>query len=312
MKMKIVVASDGNPAATGALRLAAALARRHECSVEVVAVMERLPVHSLVGPPGVAQTQRQLEDAGQESLQQHVKAQLATLGPAYTGWPLTVALGPPAPRIVRLAEEKQATLLLLGMGRHSLADRWLGTETALRVMRVAHIPVIAVPSATDALPTSALCAADFSEFSRDAAETMLDVLEPGGTLHLAHVYWSPPYETPWVGGMNWVSEARARARHQLEELALALEGRADVRVPTHYLEGDPARELLRLAESLGAQFIAAGSHGPSFFGRIMMGSVSRRLVRGASCPVLVAPPRAIPAEVEEWHRAEFPQPAVTA
>jgi nucleotide-binding universal stress UspA family protein len=56
------------------------------------------------------------------------------------------------------------------------------------------------------------------------------------------------------------------------------------------LHGDPAAELLAFAEQLQVDMIAAGTHGRSALGRLMLGSVSTKLIRTASCAVLVAPP----------------------
>jgi hypothetical protein len=51
--------------------------------------------------------------------------------------------------------------------------------------------------------------------------------------------------------------------------------------------------------------IAAGSHGAGFLSRLVMGSVSTRLVRGATRMVLIAPPRTVPAEVERvWREGQ--------
>jgi nucleotide-binding universal stress UspA family protein len=102
---------------------------------------------------------------------------------------------------------------------------------------------------------------------------------------------------PWVPGAEWVDAYVSNLTLQLEELARELERATEVRVNTHLLEGNPAREVLRLAESVGAELIAAGSHGHGFLERVLVGSTSTRLVRGASCAVLIAPPRALPAEL---------------
>jgi hypothetical protein len=56
------------------------------------------------------------------------------------------------------------------------------------------------------------------------------------------------------------------------------------------LEGEPAREILAFAERRGLGLVAAGSHGLSFVGRLLMGSVSTRLIRGSRVPVLIVPP----------------------
>jgi hypothetical protein len=56
------------------------------------------------------------------------------------------------------------------------------------------------------------------------------------------------------------------------------------------LEGEPSHELLEFAKGKESGLLVAGSHGHSFVGRLLMGSVSTRLIRGAQHPVLVIPP----------------------
>lgn len=53
-------------------------------------------------------------------------------------------------------------------------------------------------------------------------------------------------------------------------------------------EGDPAEEILRYADEIGAGLIAMGSHGQTGILRLMMGSVSRKVADHAKCPVLIA------------------------
>jgi nucleotide-binding universal stress UspA family protein len=193
---------------------------------------------------------------------------------------------------------------VLGHTRHALLDRLFGTETALHVMRLAHVPVLAVPAESRELPRMAVAAVDFSEFSREAAQTAADLLGRPAELHLAHVSWRPLPDMPRIVGPEWVESYHESTRLQLKELAEALESAGEARVETHLLEGDPAREVLRLAEAVGAELIAAGSHGASFFSRLVMGSVSTQLVRRATCAVLIAPPRTPPAELERaWRQA---------
>jgi nucleotide-binding universal stress UspA family protein len=307
MKMRIVVASDGEPAAMGALRLARALEDRHEATVDVVCAVPPFPMPPRYGGipalPGLDELDRSALGAARD----RIRAQLEEIDPPATTWPITVQMGAPAPTIVRLAGAMGASLIVLGLGRHTLADRWLGTETALRVMRLAHVPVLAVPADASALPTCAVAAVDFTEFSRDAANTALAVLPPEGVLHLAHVVWRPAVEIPWVGGRDWIQMQRERSQAELDELAQQLGGTARVNVQTHCLEGDPTVETVRLARAVGAGLITAGSQGASFFSRALMGSVSTRLVRGATQMVLIAPPRPLPAE-----RAANAQEAITA
>lgn len=299
MQPRILVATDGSDTALGALRLARRLAELRGAAVEALSVLEPLPYHGANWADLVFQTRQELERVGRAALEQRVREQLAQAGAGTAEWPLTVEIGAPAPTIARMAALRGATLILLGRGRATLAERFLGGETPLRVMRLASVPVLAVPAATDELPERVLAAVDFTDFSRAAARLAGDVAAAGAEIHLAHVLWKPAPETPWVGGAEWIEQYRDRVTLQLDEYARQLEAETGVAVETHLLEGDPAGELLRLAGRLGVQLIAAGSHGTGFFGRILLGSVSTRLVRAASCSVLVVPPRSPAPELEQ-------------
>jgi nucleotide-binding universal stress UspA family protein len=53
--------------------------------------------------------------------------------------------------------------------------------------------------------------------------------------------------------------------------------------------GEPTRVLAEIAEACEADLIVTGSSGRSVIGEVVLGSVGRRLLRLASCPVLVVP-----------------------
>ena len=55
----------------------------------------------------------------------------------------------------------------------------------------------------------------------------------------------------------------------------------------HLAMGEPAREIVHLAEDLGARLIVVGSRGRGGMRRALMGSVSDAVVRHAHCPVMV-------------------------
>lgn len=58
------------------------------------------------------------------------------------------------------------------------------------------------------------------------------------------------------------------------------------------LEGDPARELVRLLKQREADLVVIGSTGVSGLAETVFGSVAQKLVRRAPCSVLVARPSA--------------------
>jgi nucleotide-binding universal stress UspA family protein len=64
---------------------------------------------------------------------------------------------------------------------------------------------------------------------------------------------------------------------------------AQVPVRTVVTTGSAAHSILDLAEKLPASLIVMGTHGASGFERLMLGSVTEKVLRKASCPVLVVP-----------------------
>lgn len=66
---------------------------------------------------------------------------------------------------------------------------------------------------------------------------------------------------------------------------------SEVQFFVHARIGKPAEQVLQLAYEVGADMIIIGSHGKTGMERLMLGSVSERVVREAQCPVIVARPK---------------------
>jgi universal stress protein E len=296
MKGPIVLATDGTTQSLGAARLALALAERDGCAVEVLTVAEPVPPYAAgyawAGPAVYVG----FDGMQAEQLRSAVERQVRALGGAAERWPVRVEIGSPARAIAAAAAARGAELLVLGLGQHHAVDRWLGRETALDVVRLAHCPVLAVPEDATGLPASALVATDFSAFAADVARSTAALLPEGGALHLAHVVMG--IQPAASGDAEWLRTYEAGARDRLEDAAREL-GAGRVRVFPHLLHGEAVPTLLSLAERTGVEMVGVGSHGYGFFSRILMGSVSTRVIRGARSPVLVAPPRTVPAELRD-------------
>jgi nucleotide-binding universal stress UspA family protein len=56
------------------------------------------------------------------------------------------------------------------------------------------------------------------------------------------------------------------------------------------VHGDPAAEIVRVAEERDVDLIVVSSHGRTGLGRIIFGSTAEAVVRHAACPVLVVKP----------------------
>jgi nucleotide-binding universal stress UspA family protein len=60
-----------------------------------------------------------------------------------------------------------------------------------------------------------------------------------------------------------------------------------VEVQHRLLKGDPATEILKLAEVEDIALIVMGTHGRTGLSRLLMGSVAEDVVRRATCPAMM-------------------------
>ncbi len=287
----LLVATDSTTASDSALRVAHGIARRTHRSVIVLAVQVPAPMAApdmqVALPPTVELERRQ-------ALRLQVSGQMSRVGIA-EDWPVEVITGDPAATIVNVANKNEGALVIMGLGGHGLFDRILGDETVLRVLRLGTVPVLAIAPGCDDMPSRVLAATDFTPSSVRAVALAAQVMNPDGVLTIAHVL---PKE---VDAANWKSTNASYegTMGRAFDLAIAHVGCADTDIQRTVLVGDPAKAVLELAEQTNADLIVAGSHGHGFLTRLVLGSVSQKLVRGARCSVLVAPPQAGPNFLDE-------------
>jgi len=282
----VVIATDGTPESDGAVRVGLALSRRDGTRADVFSVVEAPPPLDLDGTP--VPDLDQLVLIAREERGTRLLAQRDRTHPGIHEWPYTLAVGPRVDMIVDRAGATGASFILLGIGAHGLGARLSLRETALRVIRSAGRPVLALPSDAWGVPHSALVAVDCTASSEHAARAALDLLGDDGTLYIAHV--TPRVAIPQGDSRTWDEITTGAVVPKLEGLVRRLDPSPGIRVEYVVLHGDPARELVAFAEEMHVDMIAAGTHGRSALGRLMLGSVSTKLVRTAKCWVLVAPP----------------------
>jgi nucleotide-binding universal stress UspA family protein len=136
-----------------------------------------------------------------------------------------------------------------------------------------------------------LCPTDFSECSARALHQAIPVARYyQADLTALHVI-APIAAGTYLDYVNpALLDANARERATADVDAFVAPARAaGVRADTLVRDGGPAQEILAAAEALPADLIAMGTHGRRGFSRLMLGSVTEKVLRGAGCPVLTAP-----------------------
>ena len=141
-----------------------------------------------------------------------------------------------------------------------------------------------------------LCPIDFSEYSRRALDHAVAIARwYDSSITVLHVYSSTPVAAYAPGAP--VLESTALTPADIEQLTahatrfVDAAGVGDIAVEVVIVEGNIAAEILLRARQTG--LLVIGTHGRSGFDRLVLGSVTDRLLRKAECPVLTVP-RAAP------------------
>jgi nucleotide-binding universal stress UspA family protein/quercetin dioxygenase-like cupin family protein len=127
---------------------------------------------------------------------------------------------------------------------------------------------------------------DFSENARSAFRSACAMArEHHATLLVLHVMmpsYAPLLDQP-------LPDPARSAESQGSDAVLPWPQPSDpqIHVEHRLTEGDPADEILRLAEQLHCDLIVMGTHGKTGLARLLTGSVAEEVLRKAQCPVLV-------------------------
>ena len=279
----VIVATDGRDQSDAALVAGGLLAGASDERLRVITVLKPMPI---VSPEAQLPVSPDVEASRRAEAKRTVREQLGRVWNVPFDASVEVYDGDPATTIANVAHESNASMIVSGLGRHRVMDRLFGDETALRLIRVAAVPVLAVGGQFTAAPTRIVVAIDFSETSLRAARLALELAAPAATIYLAHV---APRDATLYDWNGWGSNYKQDAGEGLQRMREQLRVPADMIVQRVLLQGDPATELLAFAASVNADLIATGSHGHGFVARMLIGSVTTRILRCSTCSVLTVP-----------------------
>jgi nucleotide-binding universal stress UspA family protein len=140
--------------------------------------------------------------------------------------------------------------------------------------------------------TNILCPIDLSEYSHRALDHAVAIARwYDSSITVLHVYSATPVAAYAPGSPILESTALTPAdREQLASHTARFVDAANVgEIPVEVLivEGNVTAEILSRARNAG--LLVIGTHGRSGFDRLVLGSVTEKVLRKAECPVLVVP-----------------------
>jgi nucleotide-binding universal stress UspA family protein len=274
---KLLVCVDDSPDSIAAITAGMTLARACRSKLFLLQVVEVVPAYELLGPdlmPPPPQPDLELlklRETAVRSRLEEWRTKAADLG---IDLEIRVHIDTAAASgILEEAEEIQPQLIIMGRhGRTGLDRMVMGSVTA-KIIGHSHFNVLVVPGQTTLVFHRLLIASDGSLCSDAAWEEALSITRSAGSSLLA------------------VSVARddsavTRTEETLQRLREAA-ARAGVSLETQMLRGRPFEAILNAAAMKEVDLIILGSHGRTGLKRLLLGSVSERVIGLASCPVLV-------------------------
>ena len=138
-----------------------------------------------------------------------------------------------------------------------------------------------------------LAAVDVSPFSKAVIEHAASLAKVfSAELTIIHVAAPEPEFVGYAPGPQTVRDSRARElrteHRELQAIADGLRDR-DISARALLIQGPAVEKILAEGQRVRADAIIIGSHGRGALYRVLLGSVSEGVVRGAQCPVLVVP-----------------------
>lgn len=264
---KILLSTDGSEFSEGAVKEAIKLSARCSSKLYVMTVVEANQEYASEAPKLVEKAEI---EAGE--ILQAVKARAEEAGiscevESHTGISVYET-------IVNEANSKGCELIIMGRrGRTGLARVAMGSVTA-RVIGHSPCDVLVVPRDGAVDYKKILVATDGSAHGEAAAaEAIRMAMQTGGSLVALSVASSD--------SKTEVAETNVQKIKQMAEA----EGVAcDTLVKT----GKRYVQIVEAAQEVDANLIAIGTHGDGVFSKLLMGSVTERVIGHAACAVLVA------------------------
>ena len=207
-----------------------------------------------------------------------------------------VRAGSPAEGLQQVVELEQPDVVVLGSAHRGALGRIAPGDVAANLLHGSPCPVAIAPAGfADAAPEGLreiAVAYDASPEARAALRQATALARASGAAaRLISVATSPEYA--------WMSEdlretmdvfGEIPGEHTQHELDKAVaETAEEVSVAGEVRVGHPAREICEACDK-GVDLLVIGSRGYGALGRVLLGSVSAKVVRSAPCPVMVVPP----------------------
>lgn len=274
----ILCPTDFSEMATFALRYARIIAERFQARLVVLyaEAFEPPPYFTMDQEKDLLKSLARSRKAAEVHLSRYVRSRLGETFPAES----LVVEGLPATAILKAAQDQPVDWIVMGTHGYSGWHRFLLGSVTERVLQETDRPVLAVRNKKGAEEPSSLsiqqvlCPVNYTQVALQALRQAVTIVERfSARLLVVYVLESPgegPEEKEMDRLCTWIPE-EIQARCQMKEVVR---------------KGNPAEQILEVADSADCDMIVLGAQHKRFRDTTVIGTTTMNVTRHAPCPVL--------------------------
>lgn len=274
---KILVAQDFGKSSQNVLRSAIELAKKFESTI--------VPIHIL--PNNIVDNKvRALLVETAHSKLEGIKDQIKSEGMAVKE-PLLM-VGVPHEGIVRAGIDINANLIVLGSGETQKGDAFRLGTTAERIIQKSEKPVFVIKEGVLLNIQHILCPVDFSETSKRALQNAITIARRF-KLELTIIAVCELQSSTWfTSKQDMEKENKIRYTLHKEEFDLFLNefNLTEMNWTKENPKGNPSEEILSSISRKMIDLLIIGASGRTGLNRMLMGSVTKKVIREVPCSFL--------------------------
>jgi nucleotide-binding universal stress UspA family protein/uncharacterized membrane protein YfcA len=266
---KIMLVTDGSEFCAGATREAIRLAQRTDGNLYAMSVAMTNPEYESLAPQLLAKEKTEALERLEQVQKQADSAGVACEVILRHGLDIY-------PEIIDEAEKGQIDVIVMGRrGKTGLMRLMMGSTTA-KVIGHTHSSVLVVPRAAQIEGKKILLPVDGSRYSDIAASSAIQVAK--------HFHASVSVISVVAGDFK---ENRRQEAEQVVQRIQSFMTKEGIKVETQVLIGRSAETIVEFSKNQAVDLIVMGSHGRTGLEKVLMGSVSDRVIGHVDCAVLV-------------------------
>jgi len=278
---------DFFPASDAAVNYAVGLAKNYDAAIHLLHAITPIAAGAYEYAIDTAEVLGSMEEGSMEEMNKLV-AKIKEKG--IVAEP-KVRIGDVYDEIKRAIAIVKPDLIVMGTHGRRGVERWFMGSTTEKLLRHSPVPLVTISAAGETSWTQPrfkriLVTTDFSDGTADALAYAFSVAQENESkvvlLHILHDVSMDPfsrYRDVLISGV----------RKQLDNLVPA-EARNWCDIVTRVEAGVPYRMILRTVEDERPDLLVMNIHGKGMLDRALLGSTAERVVRAASCPVMMIPP----------------------